>query len=49
VIAVDPDGRVVHDIRGVDPDYHMVTGVREHQGTVHLGSLAERALGSFDL
>ena len=31
------------------PAYHMVTGVREHQGRVWLGSLEEPAVAFFDL
>ncbi|OLF16818.1 strictosidine synthase [Actinophytocola xanthii] len=42
-------GRVVHDLYGEHPDFHMVTGVREANGTVYLGSLAERAIARFDL
>jgi sugar lactone lactonase YvrE len=42
-------GRVVHDLRAVRPDYHMVTGVREADGVVYLGSLNERAIAHFAL
>ncbi|GAA2994358.1 SMP-30/gluconolactonase/LRE family protein [Actinokineospora diospyrosa] len=42
-------GAVVRDFRGAVPDFHMVTGVREHRGRVHLGSLEERAIAWFDL
>jgi sugar lactone lactonase YvrE len=42
-------GRVVHDLHGEHPRFHMVTGVREADGTVYLGSLAERAIARFDL
>lgn len=50
VRAVDgATGRLVHDFYGKAPDYHMVTGVREHQGTVYLGSLNERAIALFEL
>jgi hypothetical protein len=42
-------GRIVHDYRGTHPDYHMVTGVREHDGTVYVGSLGERAVARFAL
>ncbi|GLW87479.1 SMP-30/gluconolactonase/LRE family protein [Actinokineospora globicatena] len=48
--AVDfATGAVVHDFHGTAPDFHMVTGVREHHGLVHLGSLEERAVAAFDL
>jgi sugar lactone lactonase YvrE len=48
VLALADDGRVVHDC-SLDADgYHMVTGVREHQGRVWLGSLEEPAVAVFD-
>lgn len=50
VRAVDgTTGEVVHDLRTVRPDYHMVTGVREVDGVVYLGSLNERAIAYFSL
>lgn len=50
VRAIDgADGRVVHDYRGVRPDYRFVTGVREADGVVYLGSLVERAVAHFTL
>lgn len=50
VIAVDGGGQVVHDLQGAPVGgFHMVTGVREHHGTVWLGSLVAPALASFDL
>ncbi|QCW50831.1 SMP-30/gluconolactonase/LRE family protein [Nocardioides dongxiaopingii] len=53
VQAYDDDGRLVHDV-DVDPTtqrtgYHMVTGVREHDGRVWLGSLHEPAIAVVDL
>jgi sugar lactone lactonase YvrE len=53
VQAYDDDGRLVHDLdlpqpeRG--PGFHMVTGVREHEGRVWLGSLHEPAVAVHDL
>ncbi|HEY1134296.1 MAG TPA: SMP-30/gluconolactonase/LRE family protein [Nocardioides sp.] len=48
VRALDADGQVVHDLDVADPAarraFHMVTGVREHEGTVWLGSLHEAAV-----
>ncbi len=41
VQAYDTDGRLVHDLGGQHDDFHMVTGVREHHGTVWVGSLHE--------
>lgn len=50
VRAIDgATGQVVHDLRGTSPEFHMVTGVREHGGTVHLGSLENRAVAFFEL
>jgi sugar lactone lactonase YvrE len=49
VIAVDSDGRVVHDLQGAGDRYHLVTGVRERAGRVYLGSLVEPAVAVLDL
>ncbi len=49
VMAFDDDGRVVRDISLDASRFHMVTGVREHHGTVWLGSLLEPAVASFSL
>jgi len=46
---VDDQGQIVHDIQGSHPGYHLVTGVREHRGTVYLGSLVERSIAAFEL
>ena len=49
VQAYDDSGRLVHDC-DVRPDgYHMVTGVREHEGRVWLGSLEEPAVAVLTL
>jgi hypothetical protein len=40
---------VVHDISCDATDWHMATGVREHEGRVWLGSLVEPALAWFQL
>ncbi|HEV7756210.1 MAG TPA: SMP-30/gluconolactonase/LRE family protein [Mycobacteriales bacterium] len=45
VMAVDADGRVVHDLQGTSDRFHMVTGVRQHGGSVYLGSLIGRTIG----
>ncbi|MGQ0839733.1 SMP-30/gluconolactonase/LRE family protein [Actinokineospora sp.] len=42
-------GATVHDFFGTSPDFHLVTGVREHHGTVYLGSLEEGAIAFFEL
>jgi sugar lactone lactonase YvrE len=44
VQAYDDDGRLVHDVEVVTDRYHLVTGVREHDGRVWLGSLYEPAV-----
>ena len=53
VQAYDDEGALVHDI-DVDPRqhgaaYHMVTGVREHEGRVWMGSLHEPAVAVYSL
>ena len=47
--AIDDQGRLVHDIDAVADEFHMVTGVREHDGQVWLGSLHEPALAVLSL
>jgi sugar lactone lactonase YvrE len=49
VIAFDDTGVEVHDVALSADDYHMVTGVREHNGRVWLGSLHEPAVAWFDV
>jgi sugar lactone lactonase YvrE len=44
VLALDDAGTVVHDVDVKTDGYHMVTGVREHEGRVWLGSLHEPAI-----
>ncbi len=44
VQAYDDAGTLVHDIDVSTDRYHMVTGVREHDGRVWLGSLHEPAV-----
>jgi len=48
VQAYDDTGRLVHDVDADPTDYHMVTGVREHDGAVWLGSLVEPAIAVVD-
>jgi sugar lactone lactonase YvrE len=43
-LGLDDDGRVVHDVDLPADGYHMVTGVREHDGRLWLGSLHEPAV-----
>lgn len=47
--AYDDAGTLVHDVDLPDPTYHMVTGVREHDGRLWLGSLHEPAIAVVDL
>lgn len=49
VQAYDDQGVLVHDVDLEHPDYHMVTGVREHDGRVWLGSLHEPAVAVITL
>ena len=49
VQAYDDTGTVVHDVDVQTADYHMVTGVREHDGRVWMGSLHEPAVAVLDL
>jgi len=49
VQAYDVAGTLVHDLDLHDDGYHMVTGVREFEGRVWLGSLHEPAVAVLDL
>lgn len=53
VVAYDDRGSLVHDIDLRPEDhgasYHMVTGVREHEGRLWMGSLHEPAIAAYDL
>jgi sugar lactone lactonase YvrE len=49
VQAYADDGALVHDCRVDTDDFHMVTGVREHDGRVWLGSLHEPAVAVLEL
>ena len=44
VQGLDDSGTAVHDVDVKTDGYHMVTGVREHDGRVWLGSLHEPAI-----
>jgi len=44
LLGVDADGRVVREIAYPGDRYHMVTGVRERDGELYVGSLIERAI-----
>ncbi len=49
VTAFDDQGHLVHDLQGNDDRMHMVTGVREHEGVVWVGSLQGDCIASFTL
>lgn len=49
VQAYDATCRVVHDLDVKDARFHMVTGVREHDGRVWMGSLHEPAVAVLTL
>lgn len=49
VQAYDAGGTLVHDLDLDTPDFHMATGVREHEGRVWIGSLHEPSVGVVDL
>jgi sugar lactone lactonase YvrE len=49
VQAYDDAGSLVHDCDVETSDYHMVTGVREHEGRVWMGSLHEPAVAVLDV
>ncbi|HYS39341.1 MAG TPA: SMP-30/gluconolactonase/LRE family protein [Pseudonocardiaceae bacterium] len=44
VLAVDATGKIVADLQSGGDRYHLVTGVREHNGKLYLGSLAEQSV-----
>lgn len=49
VMAFDDDGKLVHDRQLSAEEFHLVTGVREHDGRVWLGSLVDPAVACFDV
>jgi len=49
VQAYDGSGRLAHDIDADASGFHMVTGVREHEGRVWFGSLVEPAVAVVEL
>lgn len=44
VIGIDAEGTVTHNLQGPGDRFHYVTGVREHDGHLYLGSLVEGAI-----
>lgn len=49
VCAFDADGEIVHNLQGDGSRFYEVTGVREQEGTLTLGSLSDCAVGRFRL
>jgi len=49
VMAMTFGGELAHDVQARVPGFFMVTGVREHHGTVYLGSLHGRGVGRVEL
>ena len=49
VIGIDGEGEVVHNLQGPGDAFHYVTGVREHDGRLYLGSLVEPGIGTSPL
>ncbi|WP_308192477.1 SMP-30/gluconolactonase/LRE family protein [Gordonia sp. 'Campus'] len=48
-ICVDPEGRVVDEVRGVHPSFDTATGAVEHDGALYLASVWQDSLLSIDL
>ncbi len=44
VLGFHPDGRLTHNLQDPGGGYAPITGVREHAGSLYLGSLTERAI-----
>lgn len=49
VTAHDAGGTLVHDLQADAGEWHMATGVREHEGQVWLGSLVEPAVARLEV
>lgn len=49
VLGLDAEGQVVHNLQGPGDVYHYITGMREHDGTLFLGSLVEGALARLEV
>ncbi len=49
VQAYDAEGRLVHDLQTSHDTFHMVTGVRERDGVVWVGSLVSPAIARIEL
>jgi sugar lactone lactonase YvrE len=49
VLALDADGRVVHDLQDSTPGFFMATGVRADAGSLYLGSLVGSSIAQLPL
>jgi sugar lactone lactonase YvrE len=49
VAGFSPDGALTHNLQADGQRYHYVTGVREHDGVLYLGSLVEGAIARVPL
>jgi sugar lactone lactonase YvrE len=49
VMAFDEEGRALADLQDDRPDFHMVTGVAEHDGRLYLAPLRHSALLDLDV
>jgi len=49
VIGIDGEGNVRRNLHAAGTTYHYVTGVREHSGSLYLGSLAESGIAVIPL
>lgn len=49
VVGIDGEGDVRHNLQASGEDFHYVTGVREHDGRLYLGSLVEPGVAIVDL
>ena len=45
VLGLSEDGRVVHNLQDPRGTINQITGVREHDGKLYLGSLIDTAVG----
>ncbi|WP_216216039.1 SMP-30/gluconolactonase/LRE family protein [Amycolatopsis aidingensis] len=48
-LGLDADGRIVHERSGEVDGFHLMTGIREREGTLYFGSLEERAIAMLPL
>jgi sugar lactone lactonase YvrE len=49
VAGFSQDGTLTHNLQGPGDRFHQVTGVREHDGVLYLGSLVETAIARIPL